>query len=556
MPFDPTSVDDVSRLRSCIREQRGEFQKYYDNRKVLQDALADPCHKSDEVDTLERRPHNPLDKFLRIVTRGVVSQSPTLRIVRSRQPRVAGMLKSQLEDWGRSVRIDQLLADVFQEALLRWGVCYTGYETTDSGYGMNPFVDVIDFDDYFIDTRGNDEHDIDFEGHCWARRLDHIQRDPTYDPNIVDRLTESAKKRYRNKVTTLYPWVDLQCVYLPEERVELTLTEDRTAIEKPIRVRPYVGPPWGPYPKLNLGKVRGNMVPISRMSMLYDLHEFVARAYRHVYAQADRALEFHAYSGDSEQDAEAHRTALDGEYKKMDNPNGVVTHKKGGVDPQTLAAAIHADNLFDEDAGNLKLMGGLGPSAPTARQEAGLGAGVQAAVDEWRQRVDTFAKRLYETAAWYIRNDPLRQGPVEWTTPNGNTITSEWTPEMALGMDPEDPDMEIIPGSMVNRSAEAQLTFLTTAVDAIAKTMALPGEQPAVFRHSRYRELVAELGNAPEIAELFGEAPNQEAVVPGVEAAAQFGQRQGRPPSAGAAPQQGNKMVERLIFSGGQQQPA
>lgn len=562
--FDPTDPKDISRLRRNILRVRQEWGGYRDNRKVLQDALADPCHRSDEVDTLDRKPHNPLDKFVRIVTRGVVDQNPTMRIGRTKQPRTAGMLKEQLDVWARQVDMAGLLQGVFQEALLRWGIAYTGYSAPtdpEAAYGMNPFVYILDWDDHFIDTRGNDENDIDFEGHLWARRLYEVQAaaeaDPgSYNLNAVDRLSRSHR---RKEDATLYDWVDLVCVYLPREGIELTLAGlESTQVEEPIRIRPYFGPPPGPYVRLDLGKVRGNMVPVSRMSMLYDLHEFVVRAYRHVYSQADRELEFFAFSGESENDAEAHRTALDGEYKKMDNPNSVVRHKKGGVSTQTLAAGIHADDLFDEDAGNLNLLGGLGPSAPTARQEAGLGSGALAGIEEWRQRLDKFARRLYEIAGWYITRDPMRRGMVDWTDDQGITAASEWTPELAANLEADDPQWEVIPGSMVSRSAESQLAFVTQAVDAIAKTYALPGEQPPVFRHRKYRELVAELGNAPEIEELFGEAPDVQSVVPGVEAAAQFGTRQGRPPNAPAAPQRGGRMVERLIFSGGgqQQQPA
>jgi len=283
VPFDPTDVNDLARLRRCIREQRLEFRPYYDNRKVLLDALHDPNHSTDEIDTLDRRPHNPLDKFVRIVTRGVVDQNPTLRIVRSRHPRVAGMLREQLDRWAVRIGMANVLQNVFQEALLRWGICYTGYETSESDYGMEPFVSVLDFDDYFIDTQGHEENDIDYEGHVWARRLDAIvaaaSSDPSYNQNVVDRLSQQRQSRFREKRTTLYDWVDQTCVWLPQENVELTLAgDDRQDLAEPLRIRRYVGPPAGPYLRLSLGGVRGCMVPVSRMGMPSASSEPSARA--------------------------------------------------------------------------------------------------------------------------------------------------------------------------------------------------------------------------------------------------------------------------------------
>jgi len=569
MPFDPSSTEDLTRLRRVIDEERMRLQPYYDNRKVLLDAINDPCHRTAEVATIDRRPSIPLDRMVRILTRGVVDQNPTLRIVRTRRPRIAGMLKSQLDVWARQIRMAAVLQNMFQEALLRWGIAYTGFETADAGYGATPFVHVLDFDDYFIDTRGNDENDIDFEGHCWARRLDHIQGDRTNDQNVVDRISESAKTRYKNKITTLYPWVDLRCVWLPQEGVELTLIgEENNTVLEPLRIKEFVGPPPGPYVRLSLGNVRGTMIPVSRMSMLYDRHEFISRAYRIIYEQADESNEFYGYSGESERDADKHRTARRYEYIKFDNPAGIIKQKKGGVDPTVMGSAIHADDLFDTDAGNLKLIGGLGPSAQTLGQERSLGVGVQGMIDDMKNRMAVLGKRLYEIGGWYISRNPLNGRPrdagpgypvekkmVNWALPGGINVDSEWTPEMGADLDMDDPEMEIIPGSMVSRSAEGQLKFLIEAMQVIASSFALPGEEPPVFKHRRFRELVAELGNAPEIAELFGEASDAGSVIPGVETAMQFAPRPGRSTGSGGQAQP-NKMVERMVFSGGQQQSA
>lgn len=561
--FDPASIEDMTRLRRAIREQRDRFKPYYENRKVLQEALSDPVHRSVNVDTLDRKPHNALDKALRIITRSVVDQNPTLRVVRTKQPRTAAMLKAQLDVWGRQIRMADVLQAMFQEAWLRWGIAYTGYEVPDVGHGMAPFVHVLDFDDYFIDDRGNDENDIDFEGHYWSVRLFELENNPSYDQDVVGRLRQAAKTRYRNQISTIYDWVDVRSVWLPHEGVEVTLTDDdNNSIPEPLRVREYIGPPPGPYVRLSFGNVRGNMIPISRASMLYDLHEFIMRAYRQVYTQADRSLEFFAYSGESERDAEKHRTAQDGEYVNMENPAGVQRIKKGGVDPQTLAAAIHADDLFDSDAGNLKLMGGLGPSAETLGQERGLGAGVQAMVDDMKQRMDKLAKKLYEIGGWYLLHDPFNgrsaefpsrpKKMVEFVTSNGNTVEPEFSPDMALSLDPNDPDMEIVPGSMVSRSAEGQLQALIQSFGTIASAMALPGAKPGIFDLEYFTKLIAEYSNQPEIEKLFGTAPDAASVVPGAEGAAQFAQQRPAPQRSGGngQPQQ-NKLAERLIFSGG-----
>jgi len=548
-PYDPQSI---TRLRSSIESSEQALDKYRKNRKVLLDALYDPCHQEDCVDTDKRMPINELDSMFNILTRGVVDQNPTLRIVKTKRPRMAGMMKSRLERWSESVHLAQTLQGVFQECLLRWGIVYMGYEVGDNG--VTPYADVLDFDDYFIDMAGSDENDIDFEGHRSCRRLHELIDNPAYpDQEAIKKLKSYTTRRGQgNQQRTLYDRVDLIHTWLPREGVIVTLADKNYGVDEPLRVMAFKGPPWGPYLRMDLGKSRSCMVPVSRASMMYDNHEFVARTYRHVFVQADREIEAYAYSGEMEKDAEKHRRLQQDEYVKMENPNGVVKIKKGGVNPSTLATAIHASALFSERAGNLKLIGGLGPSAPTARQEAGLGVGVQQMIDFAKMRMHALTRKIYATAAWYMRIDDLHEEVVDWTTPNGNTVTSAWTPDLASGLDPGDPDMDIIPGSLVSRSAEQQLGFLNQAIQSIAAMMALPGAKQQVFNLGEYKELLADLGNAPEINDLFGEAADAESVVPGVEQAAQFAQRrQGGPPS-GVTPDQGNKMMERLIYSGGQ----
>jgi hypothetical protein len=555
MPFDPYNPEDMARLRRSISESKGKLKGYYNNYRLMIDTLHDPVHEQAEVDTMERVPHNPMDRGLRILTRGVVDQNPSLRVVRTERPRIAAMLKAQLMDWARQVDMASILQRGFQQAFLRWCIAYTGYESISNGYGMLPFVDVLDFDDYFIDLRGNDETDVDFEGHRWARRVWEIQNDPSYDQEVAARIAESATSRYGSHGLTLYDWVDLQCVYLPKEGIELTLTCDEYGgITEPLRVKRYVGPPSGPYVRLHFGNVPGTMIPVSRASMLYDNNELIIRGYRHLGAQADRAIEFYGYAGMMEKDAEKHRTAMDGEYLQFENPNSVVTYKKGGVNPQTLAATIHFDNLFDADAGNLKLIGGLGPSAETLGQERSLAVGVQALLDDMRHRMDAFAKQLYETAAWYILRDPFRNETVTWTTARGSKAVSKWVGAQHEGMAEDDPEMEIIPGSMVSRSPNGQLKSLIESFQIIASAMALPGAKPVIFNIEAFTKLMAEYNNQPEISDLFTTVPNAASVVPGVEGAAQLAPRPSRSP-AGNGQAQPNKMVERLIYSGGQPQP-
>ena len=563
--FDPKNLEDLSRLRRSIKSSMKKLDKYDDNRKLLQDSLHDPCHQAEPVETEKRSPVNSLDDAVTILTRGVVDQNPTLRIVRTKRPNMAGMLKTKLEKWAAQVDLSGTLQGAYHECLMRWGIVFMGYDMDERGVVI-PFAKTLDFDDYFIDMVGSDEDDIDFEGHRYCVRYDELLDPSTgYIQENVEKIGryKSSRRKGGYVQDALYDRVELIYVYLPKDRLVLVLPHENCGVTEPIHIVDYQGPPWGPYLRLDLGKVRGAMVPTSRLSMWYDTHEFELRAYRHVFSQADRQLQAWGYSGENKKDADKHRTLADDEYVGFEGGKDAVWPiNKGGVNTQTLAAAIHASNKFNERAGNIKLAGGLAATAPTARQEAGLGVGVTQMIADSRNRMQKLTKRIYETAAWYfLRDRELRADPeiVEWQAPSGLKYPSKWQPWLWDDVDPGDPEMEIIPGSMVSRTAEAQLAFLTQQTQNIGGLMVLPGSEPQVFNLSLYKRLVSEYGNAPEIDQLFSSVPDASQVVPGVESAASVAQRpQSAPGGVKAATDGADRMMERMIFSGGQQaaQPA
>jgi hypothetical protein len=554
--FDPFNPEQIARLRRAIKQSEAKLDPYDSNRKLLQETLYDPVHENEEVDSEDREPVNTLDQAVTILTRAVVDQNPTLRIVRTRHPRMAGMLKAQLHHWADETNLAATLQGAYQEALLRWGIVFNGYDVAADGSRV-PFAVCLDFDDYFIDMSGNDETDIDFEGHQYSVRYEELLDAEKYYPEQVAKLKnyKEGRRKAGDSPIGLYDRVELRNVYLPREGISLVLAHEHCGVQEPIRVIQQEWP--NPYIRLDLGKVRGSMVPVSRLSMAYDLANFEMRTYRHVLVQADAQLEAYGYTGEMEKDADKHRTLRHGEYSKFDGgQNSVWPISKGGVNTQTLATGIHASSRLNEDLGNIRLVGGLGASTPTARQEAQLGAGVTQMITDSRQRVQRMTRKIYEAAGSVFLND-TQPKLVEWKNDRGETHTSQWSPETAATLAPGDPDMEIVPGSMVSRTGEEQLASLSQAVERIARTFALPGEQPPVFNHTVYRELEAEYGNRPELDRLFGVATNPDAVVPGVESAGQFGANQGRPPNGGAAPPNPNdRMMERMIYSGQQQQQA
>jgi hypothetical protein len=444
-----------------------------------------------------------------------------------------------------------ILRDGFHEMLLRWCKAYVSAERTPDD--VEPKVEILDFEDYFLDMRQTDDRDIDFEGHEYDILRDELHDPEKYDQEAVKSMDDSTRSKDQFVRRPLYDRSRVRCCWLPRHRLLLTLPAKGG--NKALRVQEYKGPPQGPYIGMALTKRRGSIIPTSRASFLLDLHDFCAVTQRQVFLQADQFCEFFLVDSQFEQAADIHRTAEYGRYYTVDNINAVKREIKGGVNQGTMLTSMQASDMFNERAGNLRLLAGQSTGEPTARQANQLGFGVDQMVRDCRSALNKFARQIYDQVAWYILNDdvsPMKQ--VEWTDDAGITSPSWWMPGVGRQLQGGDPELEIIPDSMIDRSSEEQAAALIDSVRTVASLLTVPGNAPVFLNHQEVVEHLGELRNQPELAKLFGQAPDVESLVPGNEAAGGVIQQGEKAPVPSGGPSPMDRMKEKMMFQATQPQ--
>lgn len=552
MPFDPESPQSMERLVKCVEYARTKMKPMVDNRKLILDELAGPMHTTKNVARNKRMPINSYDEMFGTLTRTLVDQNPTCRVVNLKQQRTAAMIREELQRRIVETNLYLTLQDCVQDALIRIGVVKVGIASTDKveieGYWHDvgkPYADFVGLDSFVIDLRGDREDEIDFVGNSYSRRLDYLRDNPNYNQDVVEKLGSNkttAREGKRNYSETLYDWVDLLDVYLPQSQLIVTISDEAQAVPEPLRIVPYNGPEGGPYLYLRFSRLLGSIIPTGPAPQLFDLHDFNNRAYRRVFRQADRQAEYWTYTGDAEADAEAHKAAYDGQFIRVDNPQGVTRNVKGGVSPHTLGTARHGRDLFNERAGNLRAQSGTGISAGTLGQEQQLAQGVGRMIGHMRNEVHAFTAKILENWAQYIWNDPLTQAPQSRMV-GGRRVEALWTPEEREG-DVLQFEFDIVPGSLTSRSNEEQAASLLASTRAIMETMQFPATKPVVFDHAYFAETLGEYLNQPELGKLVSFAPDAESVYPGTKAAVN------KPPTARpvlAGGDNSDAEVERLM---------
>lgn len=553
MPFDPENPQSIERLMKCVEYARTKMKPLVDNRKLILDELAGPLHTTKNVARNKRMPINSLDEMFGTLTRTLVDQNPSCRVVNHKRRRTAAMLREELQRRIVETNLYVTLQECVQDALIRMGVVKVGIAPAEQveieGHWHDvgkPYADFVGLDSFVIDLRGSREDQIDFAGDSYSRRLDYLRDNPNYDQNVVDKLgpnKTTAREGKRNYSETLYDWVDLLDLYLPQANAIVTVPDEAQAVPEPLRIIPYNGAEGGPYLYLRFSRLLGSIIPTGPAPMLFDLHDFNNRAYRRVFRQADRQAEYWTYTGDAEADAEAHKAAYDGQFIKVDNPQGVTRNVKGGVSPHTLGTARHGRDLFNERAGNLRAQSGTGVSAGTLGQEERLAQGVGQMIGHMRNQVYAFTGKILENWAQYIWNDPLTQREVTRQV-GGRPVDGLWTPEEREG-DVIQFEFDIVPGSMTRRGHEEQAASLLASARAIMETMQFPATKRVVFDHAYFAEMLGEYLNQPELGKLVSFAPNAESVYPGTKASV------GQPPTARPVPAGGESnqdaAVEKLM---------
>lgn len=559
MPFDPQNRKDLEKLQRAVSYSRKKMEPFVKNRQMILDELAGPVHVKRTMSPSKRMPRNKMDQMVTTLVNALVDEYPVTRVTNVGNPRLAQSYKAMLDRAARESRLVDTLQDAVQDAVLRMGVVKVGTWSPNPADkeddlhdpGM-PYADAVGLDSFVIDMRPESLHLIDFAGNTYARRLEYLKNSPYYDQDVVRKLTPNMTPGIKKDIyqSPLHDWVDLIDIWLPLQRVIITMADDPNGPIELLRPPvPYDGPEQGPYHFLSFKRVRGQVMPASLADILFDSHDFVTRGYRRIYRQADRQAEFYTYTGEAEEDAERFKRAYDGEFVRVDTPNGVQRQIKGGVNPQTIAVAIHADQTFDNDAGNLKMLQGVSTGASTLGEARILAQNLSASVKMMRNRVYDFTAGILRHWAWYIWTDPMRQEKVTRTTTNGFVVQDQWSPEIVEG-DFLDNEIDIEPGSLQSRSNEQQLLALVESARLIREMMQLPASRPMTFDHAYFTELLATLGNQPELTGLIKFAADIKDVVPGVPTQGQEGGGMGAPQ---ASPPQADKLMERMIFSGGQQ---
>lgn len=495
-----------------------------------------------------RVPVNLLARFVQVMARSLVPNTPRMMLTTKVKEMVPAV--SAMEEW-HNKRIEEMH---FAETLRRWVVdsmfCLgiikvalgTPADAAMSGYvspaGV-PFAEIVDVDDFVFDAGSRDLRRASFAGHVLRMPYDVAMK--------LDYFDGAAKKWLRgsvvagNRIATedgderistvgggyegsgysrdFEEMVDLWEVYLPRMKKVVTLCSSSGGVPDPscppLRVQEWVGPDCGPFHYLALMPVPGNAMPKAPIHDLIDLHEFVNHGYRKLANQMARQKTVVPVRGAAVDDGKRIIQANDGDMIQCENAEGVKELSYGGPNPVNANFTVHLADTFNKMAGNLDLLSGSNQQSKTATQDRILNENASAGVQDWQEQTVSGIAAVADAMNWFWWYHPQEVMQSSRSLPGAEDISitrrlhpgGQYPPGQKPGLTRdgryEDLRLKIDPYSLVYRTPQQRLTFLSGLVKDLAPMFPILAQQGVQFDAMAYLKKVAQYADEPDVTTLF-----------------------------------------------------
>ena len=375
-----------------------------------------------------------------------------------------------------------------------------------------PWAGRVSFDDAILDMSARGFRRMRYFGDRYRASLASVRARDDFDQDVVKQLAASSKFSEdvgtvrADQIDTLWqiddddlePMVWLEDIYLPEIGQLCTFSGDNRSLP-PLKCQDYKGHPTGPYTFFSLGFVPDNLIPVAPAMNLYGLHNLTNELFRKEADQAERQKNTVAYPMGGDDDAERGKNARDGEYFAVRDPKNLQPISFPGVDANGHAFSLSLDETYNIQAGNERLIGGLGAEADTATQEKMLAANSSGRV--------SYMRGLFNNAT----ADVCRKlGDLMWDDEDltvessmevgGRRMDTSWTPGNRKGLR-NYYTFGVEPSSMGYQPPEAKMNKIMQFVQAVG-TM-FPMVQAGVLDIQELTKLFSEYENLPEVQQVF-----------------------------------------------------
>lgn len=472
-------------------------------------------HNYSENGSDNRVPVNLLEMAVTIYVRLLAAHAPKC-IVRTDYPELkpfAADMECVLNQIPGEIGLEETLRSAVLEALFSMAVVKIGIGV--GSKGDEPFVSLVQLDDYFMDMSGRTWDEVQYEGNEYWMDIDEIKElygvdllGDDYSGSSTQGVTQAHAVSVNESSEPLVDRVLLRDVYLVRKNRMITYAVQSMKV---LRDVPWDGPDGSPYIRLGFSMVPGNLLPLPPVATWRDLHELANALFRKLAKQADAKKTVAVFQGGNDEEVDSLRRAKDGDGIRYNGakPEEITV---GGIDQSALAFFIAVKDINNVMAGNLDSLGGLSPQTNTATQDKLISEASSKRVQDMSDRTVAFAKAIFSRLAWYAWTDPVRRRTIRKVASRQFDlgITKQWTPETRDG-DFLDYNFDIDVFSMQDDSPNARAQKILTILErAVAPFQQQLAEQGAYIDMKMLISVLGKYSGVSEIDEIVKFANQEE----------------------------------------------
>jgi len=522
--FNPNLDSDIEQLSKAVGYSRKCMEVFRKNRLDILRQLVGNHYSNNGAD--DKVPINLLELAINIYMQRLAAQGPQAEVTTDYAQLKEICTRTEIS--GNQLLKDMKLGDTFQMAVMGAiiceGVIKTGLalEDVEMGgetlQGSKAFAAYVSLDDWVQDMTASDEKGSQFEGNFYYLTIDEAKAMfPNYDKfEEIDKQTQDQKDEAHDISETeaggqreeFRPRVRLLDIYLRKQKKVLrcsTNDDDTDPIRDVLGIIDWSKRKRGPYHILAYTKIDNNAMPVAPAMHWMDLHDLSNRLFRKLGRQADRQKTLTGVQAGADKDGNRVVEANDGDVIKMDNPQGVKEFTYGGIQPESLGFLVMVRDLFSYMAGNLDVLGGLGPQSETLGQDQLLSASASMRIQKMQQTTITFARDIIEDIFMYMWEDPLYNPTVTKKVKNFDDVSVQ------VPFGPEERQAEFIrlnikiePYSMQHTTPEAKLQGLRTIFqEFVGPLLPVMQAQGVTLDIEMMFRKIGKLGNIPELNDII-----------------------------------------------------
>ncbi len=430
MSFNPKDKSDIQDLKKSMELSQRQMEHTRETRRKM---IVEYAGQNYSTDAQKMVPTNFLEQavstYLRMTAAKrpaalVTTDSPDLRATEAElQIGVNDVIKAiDLES-----KIDRWVLDgIFSMGIMKVGLKPSDTELVIDDYSAansDIFAETVDLDEWVHDMFGRHFENVRYQGHRVRSLMDNVRDGDFFDGEAKDllqpvsRLSNRLGAHGEFKVENIskgqgvgieddrHVWTEWWEMWIPSDNLIVFLPTWRD--DKVLKVVEWNGPEWGPYNFLTFGSVPNNILPLSPVQNIFDLHDLANHLFRKLGRQAERLKKITGFRGSATEDAERLNQANDGESFHMEDPAGINEMQLGGISRETLAMFLQTREQFNAMAGNIDALAGLESGAPTLGQDRLLTQAASRKIIDMQDRVVKATRRVMESIAFWYWDDPL-----------------------------------------------------------------------------------------------------------------------------------------------------